>query len=161
MPSWFLAPIGGLKLPTLGWCVYRNWITPVYWSGAYTEAVLLLCLLEWWVYRSCITFVSTEVVCIQKLYYSCVYWSGVYAEAVLLMCLLKWGVYRSCITEVACIYRSCPSGVRSLCGGCCAWLRRLWWSGTQPHTTSSPSGLSPWLLPWSDPRKGRPSSHFY
>jgi hypothetical protein len=89
-------------------CVYR--------SGGYTEAVILVCLLKWWVYRNCITSVSTGAVCIQKLYYctpvstgvvrihklyyACVYWSGACTEAVLLVCKLKWWVYRSCVTPV-------------------------------------------------------------
>ncbi len=71
----------------------------------------------------------TEAVLLLCILYSSAYRSGGYTEAVLLLSLLKWWVYRSC-----------PSGVRSLYGGFCAWLRRPWWSGTQPPTTSSPSG---------------------
>jgi hypothetical protein len=84
--------------------IQKLYYSCVYWSGAYTEAVLLVCILEWCVYRSCITRVYTGVMLIQKLYYSGVYWSGAYTEVVCIQKLyyscVNWSVYRRCITPV-------------------------------------------------------------
>ncbi len=49
------------------WGIQKLYYSCVYWSGVYTESILLLCIPEWYVYRSCITPLSSEVVCIQKL----------------------------------------------------------------------------------------------